>query len=59
VVAVRKLLDGGVNPCCVDEKRRSPLHIAAASGNVSIGEFQSGLLHVIHRHIIHADFYVI
>lgn len=37
--AVKKLLDSGVDPCCVDEKRRTPLHIAAANGNVVMGEY--------------------
>lgn len=38
---VRKLLDSypAPSPYCVDEKKRSPLHFAAASGDIELVEF--------------------
>ena len=38
-VAVREMLADGVNVCSTDDKLRSPLHIAVASGNLEIGSY--------------------
>ena len=35
---VKKLLEDGVDVCGTDDKKRSPLHLAAAKGNGEIGK---------------------
>ena len=39
-----ELLDDGVDVCCHDDKKRSPLHFASSQGYEAIGESDSELL---------------
>jgi len=41
---VSELLSQGINASCTDHKLRSPLHIAAASGNERIGLYTTHML---------------
>lgn len=38
--AVVELLEDGVDPCCSDNKQRTPLHFASSQGYEKVGESQ-------------------
>ncbi len=41
---MEELLESGVDSDCQDEKKRTPLHFAAAKGNEELGEHVGALL---------------
>ena len=38
-IAVIELLEGGADPSCEDEKKRTPLHFAASQGFETISKY--------------------
>lgn len=44
MLSVVELLEGGADPSCQDEKRRTPLHFAASQGFETIGSEHSAVI---------------